>query len=116
MASEIVSALVGLFCTVVSGVVTFILTKRKYNTEVESQQIRNMTEAFDIYKRTMEEALNSQKKQMEETIDSQNKKIETLQKENDSLRNQVSQLQMQLINFFGSKFNSAIANDNQETE
>ena len=53
---------------------------------------------------------------MEETIGSQNKKIETLQKENDSLRNQVSQLQMQLINFFGSKFNSAIANDNQETE
>lgn len=91
MASEILTTLIGLFCTVVSGIVTFILTKRKYNTEVDSQQIQNMSDSFDIYK-----------KMMEETFNSQNKKIEMLQKENDNLRQQVSQLQMQMINLMGS--------------
>ncbi len=91
MASEILTTLIGLFCTIASSIVTFILTKRKYNTEVDSQQIQNMSASFDIYK-----------KMMEETFNSQNKKIEMLQKENDNLRQQVSQLQMQMINLMGS--------------
>ena len=111
MASEVITTLIGLLCTVVSSIVTFILTKKKYNTEVESQQIRNMNEAFDIYKRTMEESIASQKKLMATTIESQNQTIKSqderineLQKENAALRKQVSELQMQLIKFFGSKF------------
>lgn len=105
MATEVITGLVGLFCTVISSVVTFFLTRRKYNTEVESQQIQNMNEAFTLYKKMMEDNLSYQKKVMEETIDSQNKKIESLQKENDALRKQVSQLQMQLISYFGKEFN-----------
>lgn len=58
---------------------------------MDSQQIQNMSASFDIYK-----------KMMEETFNSQNKKIEMLQKENDNLRQQVSQLQMQMINLMGS--------------
>ena len=50
----------------------------------------------------MEEALSSQKKTMESTIEAQDKKIDLLQKENDSLRAQVSQLQMQMLNILGS--------------
>ena len=50
MASEVLVALVGLFCTTVSSIVTFILTRRKYNTEVDSQQIENMSKSFDLYK------------------------------------------------------------------
>ena len=96
MASEIVITLVGLFCTTVSSIVTFILTRRKYNTEVDSQQIMNMNEAFDLYKKTMEESISSQRERMEETIKFQNSKIETLQKENDSLKEQVNRLQNQL--------------------
>ena len=96
MASEIVIALIGLFCTTVSSIVTFILTRRKYNTEVDSQQIRNMNEAFDLYKKTMEESISSQKERLEETIKFQNSKIDTLQKENDSLKEQVNSLQKQM--------------------
>lgn len=96
MASEIVIALVGLFCTTVSSIVTFFLTRRKYNTEVDSQQIRNMNEAFDLYKKTMEESISSQKERLEETIKFQNSKIDTLQKENDSLKEQVNSLQKQM--------------------
>ena len=103
MSTEIIMALVTLFCSTVSGWVTFIFTKRKYNTEVESQQIRNLNDAFDAYKRMAEESLESQKKIMDNTISVQNKKIDDLQKENENLRQQVSELQIQLIKFLGNK-------------
>ena len=81
----------------------FIITKRKYNTEVESQQIRNISEAFDTYKKMSEEALESQRTQMESSINLHSMKIEELQKENQALRKQVSELQIQLIKFLGDK-------------
>lgn len=103
MESAIITPIVGVICTTIASIVTFILTKRKYNIEVDSQQIHNMSESFNVYKKMMEETLSSQKTLMEETIDRQNKKIESLQKENDSLKQQVSELQMQLIRFLGQK-------------
>ena len=90
MATEIITALVGLFCGIVSSIVTFILTKKKYDTEVDSQQIKNVDDSFEIYKKVMNEALATQ-----------NEKIELLQKENDSLRNQVNELQKQVISLVG---------------
>lgn len=99
MASEIIIALVGLFCTTVSSIVTFILTRRKYNTEVDSQQIENMEKSFGLYKRMMEETLESQKKMMES-------KINDLQKENEFLRQQVDTLRNQMIQFLGVRLNS----------
>lgn len=104
MGSEIIAGLVGLFCTTVSSIVTFILTKRKYNTEVDAQQIQNMKDSFEVYKNAMEEALAAQKQRLEDTISSQNDKIEYLQKENDNLRTQVGELQMQLIKFLGNDY------------
>ena len=98
MTTEIIMALVGLFCTTASSVVTFILTKKKYSVEVESQQIQNIKDSFDVYKDMMEKALYSQKQAMEETILSQNQRIETLQRENEMLRNQFNQLQSQMMN------------------
>ena len=91
--SDITIALVGLFCTTVSSIVTFVLTKKKYNSEVEAQQIKNMSDSFDV-----------QAKIMKETIELQNQKIDALQKENDDLKKQVSQLQIQMINFLGQNF------------
>jgi hypothetical protein len=102
MGSEIIMALVGVLCTAISSAVTFFLTRRKYNTEVDSQQIHNMGESFDVYKKMMEEALASQKKTMEGIIEAQDKKIDTSLKENDSLKTQVSQLQQQMLNLLGS--------------
>lgn len=92
MASEFVTALIGIFCTAASSIITFILTRRKYNTEVEAGQIENMKQSFDTYK-TM----------MEETVQMQNKRIEALQRENESLRNQLSHLQTQVLNYMLGK-------------
>ena len=111
MASEIVITLVGLFCTTVSSIVTFILTRRKYNTEVDSQQIENMEKSFDAYKKMMEETLEAQKKLMETTVNGLNNKIDTLEKENTFLRQQVDSLRAQMIQFLGVKFSAANSND-----
>lgn len=102
MATEIITAVITLACSTISGVVTFLFTKKKYHTEVESQQIKNMEDSFDVYKKMMEESLASQKSTMETTINMQDKKIEMLQMENDSLKRQVSQLQQQMLNILGS--------------
>ena len=102
MGTGIISAIVGLFCTITTSAVTFFLTRRKFNSEVDAQQIKNMSDSFDTYKKMMETNLATQKETMEVVIMSQNQKIDLLQKENDSLKTQVSQLQQQMINILGS--------------
>lgn len=104
MISEIIMALVGLVCGGLSSLITFIFTKRKYNAEVDSQQIQNMKESFEVYKQMMEESLEAQKSRFEGIIESQDKKITELQEENSQLRTQVDTLKNQLINFFGEQF------------
>ena len=102
MSIEITMAFITLFCTTVSSVVTFILTKRKYNVEVDSQQIKNMEDAFDTYK-----------KMTDETIKTQNSRIEMLQKENENLRLQFNQLQSQMLTLLVGK-KLGIAEDPQQ--
>jgi len=92
MGTEIISGLVGLFCTVVSSVITFFLTKKKYNTEVEAQQIENMENSFNAYK-----------SMMEETVKGLKERVDILQKENESLRNQINQMQAQVLNLMLGK-------------
>lgn len=102
MTTTIVSSIVGLFCTVVSGGITFLWQKKKYNTEVDSQQIKNMEESFKVYKTMMESNMTAQKNAFETVISSLNQKVANLEKENASLREQVSQLQIEMINILGS--------------
>lgn len=106
MGSEIVMALVGVICSAISSVLTFFLTRRKYNTEVDSQQIENMEKSFDAYKKMMEETLDAQKRLMETTVNGLNNKIDTLEKENSFLRQQVDSLRTQMIQFLGVRFNA----------
>lgn len=98
MGTTIITALVGLFCTLISGVVTFLLTKRKYNAEVNSQQIENMNKSFDGYKKMTEETLAMQNKKMA----MQDEKIKQLQEENTELRKQLHSLQMQMASWINA--------------
>ena len=86
MATEIVMAIVGVLCTGLSSLITFFLTRRKYNSEVESQVVENVKSAFEAYKRVMED-----------TVNSQNKKIQELQEENAYLKKQFEMMQSQLV-------------------
>ena len=92
MASEIIITLVGLFCTTVSSLVTYMFTRKKYNSEVEAQHIENIKEAMNTYKAMVSDTLNEQ-----------NKKIQYLQEENDKLKQQINVLQSQLVNLLMSK-------------
>ena len=69
---------------------------------MESQQIQNLNDAFNLYKKTMEDSMASQNKAYESTINSLNAKVDFLQGENSDLRKQVSQLQMEMINILGT--------------
>lgn len=95
MTSEIIMAFVGVVCTGLSSLITFLLTKRKYNTEVDSQQLKNVDDSFELYKKVMNEAMATQ-----------DRKIAILQKENDSLKEQVSQLQNQVISLVNMLHNN----------
>lgn len=60
-----------------------------------------MSNSFEIYKKIMEE-----------TVETQNRKIEMLQKENDNLRQQIYQLQMQIVNFMGNRLGNGNIDNN----
>lgn len=85
MEAGIISTIVGVVCTTIASAVTFLLTKRKYNSEVDSTVIQNINSAFDAYKKTMEA-----------TVELLQKRISQLEQENQDLRTQVNMLQQQL--------------------
>lgn len=98
MISTIITALIGLICTVASSTVTFLLTKRKYDIEVDTQQIENMSKSFDVYKKTMSETFEMQNQK----ISMQEETIKQLQEDNNDLRRQVHNLQIQMAQMFNA--------------
>lgn len=86
MSTVIISSLVGLLCTSISSVVTFLLTKKKYDEEVDAAHLKDLGDAFERYKALTDEMYKSQ-----------DKKIEALQEENADLKQQVSNLQKQIV-------------------
>lgn len=86
MSTVIISSLVGLLCTSISSVVTFLLTKKKYDEEVDAAHLKDLGDAFERYKALTDEMYKSQ-----------DKKIEALQEENANLKQQVNDLQKQII-------------------
>lgn len=104
MTTEVITALIGLFCTIVGSTVTFFLTRKKYLTEVDSQQIENMSKSFDTYKKMMEETLEAQKRINEATIKGLTEKVANLESENSFLKRQIEDLRSQMIEFLGNKF------------
>lgn len=55
MDTEISVALVGILSSVISSVVSWFLAKRKYNAEVDSDEIQNLKDSLDFYKDVLEE-------------------------------------------------------------
>lgn len=74
--------------------ITWILTKKKYNTEVDKTLIENMEESLEFYKTLS----NDNKERLDKMLD-ENKEII---KQNDDLRREISSLKTQLINIMAS--------------
>lgn len=85
MVSTITTALIGLLCTLISSAVTFLFTRKKYNEEVTSQKLDNITKAFDL-----------SQKVYKATTESQNEKIQKLQDENDKLKKEIWNLRQEM--------------------
>ena len=47
----IVTSVIGVICTALSSLVTWLFTRRKYNTEVEHNNIENMEGSLEFYER-----------------------------------------------------------------
>lgn len=84
--SIILTGGVGLITTVLSSIVTYVLAKRKYDSEVDLNIMERMERSLKFY----EEIVNNNKIQLEELM-SKNKALEN---EMGELRKQVSELML----------------------
>lgn len=91
----LVTALIGLISTSASSILTWFLSKRKYNSEVTGNEIKNMKEALDFYKLNYEankRILNDQENEilkLNERIDAQAKEIALMKNQMLSVYSQV---------------------------
>ena len=82
MNTEIIIALIGLFTTVSSSVITWFLTRKKYNSEVDQNLIQNMKESLDFYR---------------QLSDDNRSRLEEVLKRNDELEEEVKKLRDQMF-------------------
>ena len=71
----------------VSGLVTFFITKKKYNSEVDSNLIRNMQESLEFYKKLS---------------DDNKERLDIVLKRNEELEKDMSALKNEMIKFMSS--------------
>ena len=82
MNTEIIITLIGLFTTVSSSVITWFLTRKKYNSEVDQNLIQNMKESLDFYR---------------QLSDDNRSRLEEVLKRNDELEEEVKKLRDQMF-------------------
>lgn len=93
MTSEVIIAIIGVFSSVVSSFVTHVVTKRKYNVEVDASVIQNLEGSLELYKKI---------------CDDNNQRLEEYKKENQELRDRVNELQNQVMKLMNNIcYNSA---------
>lgn len=82
MTELLITGGIGLVSTIVSGWVSWVFARRKYNTEVDNNYIQNLQKALATY----------------DSIIAHNKtEIEHLMKKNDELEKEVSELRKQML-------------------
>lgn len=80
--NELIVGGIGLLTTITSGWVSWFFARKKYNTEVDSNYIKNLQEAITTY----------------DSIISHNKsEIEYLMRRNEELEKEVSELRKQML-------------------
>lgn len=94
--SELIIGLIGVVMTGLSSYISWILAKRKYDSEVDHNVIGNMKEVLEFY----EDFSNSSKERLAEVLED-NKKlrndIDELIDENQVLRRDIGELKDQVI-------------------
>lgn len=86
--SDYITAIIGTISTIFSAYVSHVVTKRKYNAEVDNTQIHNMSDALTFYKDLCDdnrERLNV----LSLTIKEQESEIKQIKLDMIKLRNQI---------------------------
>lgn len=86
--SDYITAIIGTLSTIISAYISHILTKRRYNAEVDNTQIHNMSDALTFYKDLCDdnrERLNV----LSLTIKDQESEIKQIKLDMLKLRNQI---------------------------
>lgn len=92
----ILTTVVSLVSSCVTGLVTFLFTRKKYNSEVKSNDIQNMQSTLQFYIDIVED----NKKRVDEyqkELESCRKEILELRTENAKLRTQLQEVTMQMF-------------------
>lgn len=84
----IVTGVVGLITTITSGLVSWLFAKKKYDTEVDGNVIENMQKSLDFYIKLSDDS----KERLEEAL----KRSDALEEEITKLRDQVSELMLNI--------------------
>ena len=89
MSSEIIICLIGIASTTISSWITWFLTRKKYNTEVDQNLIQNMKESLDFYRQLSDD----NKSRLEEVL----RRNDELEQRNDRLEEEVKKLRDQMF-------------------
>ena len=87
MTDILITGGVGLLTTIISGWVSWVFARRKYNSEVDNNLIENMQESLDFYKKLS---------------DDNRARLEEVLKRNEDLEDEVRELRSQLFSLMNS--------------
>lgn len=90
MSNEIIIALMGIVSTGFSAWFSWFLARKKYNSEVDNNLIKNMQESLEFYRKLSDD----NKERLEELL----KKNEELEKLDEKLEEEIRELKTQMFN------------------
>lgn len=85
----LITAIIGIITTIISGWVSYFFTRKKYNSEVDLNLIEKMQGSLDFYMKLSED----NKRILDETLT----KLEASEKRNNALEDEIRELRNQLF-------------------
>ena len=82
LSPELLAIIVGAICTTISSIITWLLARKKYNAEVNTNVIENMQKSLDFYK---------------QLSDDNSRRLQEVLERNDKLEDQIRDLQRQVF-------------------
>lgn len=90
----IITGAVGIITTIASGFTSWFFARKKYNSEVDNNLIKNMQESLDFYKKLSDD----NKERLEEVL----KRNDKLEEKNEALEKEINELRKQIFNLMSS--------------
>ncbi len=93
----VTTAIISIITAFASAFTTYFFTRKKYNSEVDNNNIQNMTESLEFYTTLSNDNTERLKKTLED-YEKLSKQCEQILKENNNLRLEIMKLKTIIIN------------------